>query len=409
MTTDAGTGTQQAATQGTAGFRFNGAGPVGDGMDRYDRLRAGPAVQWVEEPGGSYWMVLRRDLIRSCLQDPQTFSSAAVTPMQPDPPLRLTPIQLDPPEHGRWRQLLAGYFSPRRMTALRERMTQGCADLLDEIEGRAEVDFVEAFATRFPTILFLELMGLPVAELDRFLAWERVILHGRPDGQDLYAGMRQLMGYLTARIAERRAAAGDGGRPAGTDIISQALTWRLDGVPVPDSALLSCCVLLFLAGLDTVTNTLAFALHHLATHPDDQRQVRELARAGQPMGAVVEEMLRYYSIPALARKITRDTDLAGQRLRAGQMILLPLAAANRDEVYAADAGRVRIERGPTPHLAFGAGPHRCLGSHLAREELGVALAQWHQRLPAYTLDDRRAPVERWGSVHGIDAVPLRFS
>src|SRR5580693_2501058 len=280
------------APAGIPDFRFNGAGPVGEGFARYDRLRGEHDVLWVQEPGGSYWIVLRRELVRSCLQDTETFSSEAISPLHPDMPLRLIPIQLDPPEHTRWRQLLAGYFSPRRIAVLRERMTQACRELLDGIEGQPEVEFVDAFATRFPTVIFLEMFGLPVAELDRFLRWERVILHGAAAGENQYSAMRQLMDYMREHIAERRA--GGGGDPGGEDVISQALAWQLDGVPVPDDALVNCCVLLFLGGLDTVTNTLAFAMHHLATHQEDQRHVRELAHTGQPVGDVVEELLRFY-------------------------------------------------------------------------------------------------------------------
>ncbi|MFC8435308.1 cytochrome P450 [Streptomyces sp. NPDC057253] len=390
-------------------FRFVGAGPAGQGLDRYDRLRQDHSVVRVDEPQGSYWVVLKRELIRACLQDPATFSSRSVTILNPDPPVAMIPIQLDPPEHRPWRHLLAGYFSPKRMAALRPRLERGCRELIESIEGRDRCDFVKEFATRFPTVVFLELVGLPPSELDTFLTWEHEILRPDPDGAfdpgRYLSGVAAVRGYFTEVLAARRASG-----TSGDDLIGQALTWELDGEPVPDEALLSCLFLLFLAGLDTVTNTLAFALYHLATHDEDRRQAAQVARAGLPMGDIVEELLRYYAIPELSRKVTRDVDIDGHRFKAGDMVLFPLVSANRDAEGLEEADRVRFDRDQPPvHFAFGAGPHRCLGSHLAREELTVALGEWHRRLPDYRLDPDVAVIETWGSVHGLDSLPLLFS
>ncbi len=397
--------TDSAAADGAGEFRFVGTGTPGEGFARYDRMRADHDVLRVTEPRGSYWIVLKRELIRACMQDTATFSSAAITPLTADSPIKLIPINLDPPEHRPWRQLLAGDFSPRQTAALRGRMTEHCRDLIGQLAGRDECEFKADFATRFPTVIFLELLGLPVAELDQFLVWEQMIMHGRPDERDQRGAMMAVLGYLSEQIAARRVSG-----PTGEDILSQALGWEIDGVPVPDEALVNCCLVLFLGGLDTVTNTLAFSFHHLATHPGDRHRVAAIARDGGPMTGVVEEMLRYFSIPAIGRKVTRDTDLAGHRLRAGEMVLFPLATGNRDPDFLPDGGDVRLDRPePPPHLAFGAGLHRCLGSHLAREELAVALSEWHALLPDYTLRDGATVTEGWGPVHGLSAVPLTFT
>ncbi|MFF1732118.1 hypothetical protein [Streptomyces sp. NPDC058247] len=244
-------------------FRFAGSGPMGRGLDRYDALRRDHPVMRVEEPGGVYWMVLKRELTRSCLQDTATFSSAAITPLDPDPAFRMIPVQLDPPEHKPWRHLLAGRFSPKRMAGLRPRLRSSCPELPDEIAARDGCDYVAEFAERFSTLVFLELVGLRASDLDLFLTWENDILRfgdSEADKNRKMAATVQVMGYFTERIAERRTSGRVG------DDISQALTWEIDGDPIPDEALLNCCLLLFLAGLDTVTNTLSFAMRHLATH-----------------------------------------------------------------------------------------------------------------------------------------------
>ncbi|WP_313949498.1 cytochrome P450 [Frankia sp. AvcI1] len=185
------------------------------------------------------------------------------------------------------------------------------------------------------------------------------------------------------------------------------LDWELDGAPAPDDALVNCSLLLFLAGLDTVAMSLSFAMHHLATHDADRRHVAGLAAAGEPLDGVVEELLRFYAVPEVGRKVKQDIEIGGQQLRAGDLVLFPLVAANRDEALVAGAGTVDlVSRPPAPHLAFGAGPHRCLGSHLARIEMNVALAGWHRVIPAYALGEGTAPQAYWGNVHGIFSLPL---
>jgi cytochrome P450 len=211
-----------------------------------------------------------------------------------------------------------------------------------------------------------------------------------------------VFGYFQEEITRRRTG---GDRPPG--LLSDMLDWEIAGEPIPDDALVNCCILLFLAGLDTVAMSLGFVMHHLATNPADRAHVAEVARSGASMGGVVEELLRFHTVPEVGRKVTADVEVGGELLRAGDLVVFPLMSANRDEVWLSGAGAVDLGRGqPAPHLAFGAGPHRCLGSHLARIELDVALTEWHRALPDYQIapgwDDR----SYWGNVHGIYSLPL---
>lgn len=386
-------------------FRFIGVGPLPSGFERYDDLQDQHRLWRVEEPDGAYWMVLDRELALQGLQDPQTFSSHAITPLDPEPAFTMKPIMLDPPEHGKWRRMLASYFSPRRMPQLEARVRERCREVLDVLTPRGECDFVADFALRFPTTIFLEIVGLPLEELDTFLAWESAILHPNDDGvldrEKQLNTIMLVMGRFAQAIAERRATPD----PDATDIISHATGWELDGEPVSDDAILECCLLLFMAGLDTVANELAMAMHHLATHSGDRAA---LAANRDLVPAAVEELLRVYSIPQLARKATKDTELGGQQIRAGDMVMFSLAAANRDPSAIDRAREVVFGREAPPHYAFGAGPHRCLGSHLARQELTVALEQWHARIPDYELAQSEPVREYRGSVHGVVHLPLRW-
>jgi cytochrome P450 len=195
-------------------------------------------------------------------------------------------------------------------------------------------------------------------------------------------------------------------RPHATDIISQAVSWEIDGQPVSDGDILECCLLLFLAGLDTVTNELSYAIWHLATHAEDRATLRDHPSM---IPQATEELLRVYSIPQLARKVTHDTTFGGQDLKAGDMVLFSLAAANRDPEASQHAREVMFDREAIPHYAFGAGPHRCLGSHLARQELNIFLAEWCARVPEYERATNEEIIEHRGSVHGIAHLPLRWT
>lgn len=161
---------------------------------------------------------------------------------------------------------------------------------------------------------------------------------------------------------------------------------------------------MFMAGLDTVAMQLSYSMHHLALHPQDRRR---LAAEPGRWPLAIEEFLRYYAFVSPARKVTRDTEIGGCPVSAGEMVWLPLASANRDPAEFPDADQVIIDRANNRHLAFGAGPHRCLGSHLARAELLIGLTEWHRRIPDYQLDAAIAVREHGGQV-GLDNLPLRW-
>jgi cytochrome P450 len=167
---------------------------------------------------------------------------------------------------------------------------------------------------------------------------------------------------------------------------------------------LDFCLLMFMAGLDTVATQLTFNFWHLATHDDDrQRLLAEPAL----WPTAIEELLRYYAFVTPGRKVVKDTEIAGCPVKAGQMVLLPFVSANRDPREFPDADRVVIDRKVNRHLSFGAGPHRCLGSHLAREELLTAMTMWHERIPHYRIPEG-AEIREHGGQLGILGLPLEW-
>jgi cytochrome P450 len=387
-------------------FDFAASKPEGTWRRTYDELRA--QFPWFRnEFGPGFWTFVNHQGILEILQDPKTFSSSSVSPIDPDPPYKWIPEMLDGEEHKQWRRQLGPLFAPGAVERMDATVRRRAADLIDGLVAKGACDFMADFAQQFPTTIFLELMGLPVDELDQFLEWEHVILHtpntaGAEGDSSSTANqsvqmeaMIAVMGRFAAVIAERREEPRD-------DIISKAIEYQIDGKPVSDADLLSFCLLMFMAGLDTVTMTLGWSFLHLARNPQDRTRI---AQQPELIPRAVEEFLRAYAIVIPARKVTADVEVQGCPLKAGEMVSLPLMAATRDDHAFANATDIDIDRSPNNHIAFGAGPHRCLGSHLARRELKIAMEEWHKRIPSYALAPGAELVEYGGQI-GLESLPL---
>jgi cytochrome P450 len=382
---------------------YRGPDVGGSNFKRLDELQrdARPFFRANEKDG--YWVFTDHDAILEALQDPETFSNGSVTPLEPNPSYKWIPMMIDPPEHGKWRHLLGLYFSPGRVRALEEGQRKFARELIHKFLDRGSCDFYADFASIFPTSIFLRIMGLPTEKLSDFMRWEAKILHATehsdPDRSIANATMMEVVAYFTELINEKRA---DPSK-RGDDIVSHALGWRIDDKPPSDQDLLSCMLLLFMAGLDTVASQLSYSFLHLATHEADRKRV-----VAEPsiIPVAIEEFVRAYAIVQTARKSTRDLDFHGCPIKKGEVVKFPLAMANRDPQEFERGGAVDLGAPRPRHLGFGAGPHRCLGSHLARQEMIIVLEEWHRLIPEYELADESAVVEHTGGVYGIDALPL---
>jgi cytochrome P450 len=365
------------------------------------------ADQWRErgpihlgDAGNRFWLLTEMDGIRAAFQEPEVFSNTAIQCDAPNPDYHLIPEMLDPPEHGKWRKLMGPLFSPGVVAAMEAHIRARFDEILDDVAPRGKCDFVADVALRFPNTIFLELMGMPLTDADRFQQWEKAIIHeGSQSTPTAMAAIGEVFGYFTRLIEDRRA-------NPGTDIVSKALTWQIDGEPIRHEDLLSFCLLLFQAGLDTVAAQLTYAFYHLATNPADRQRIVDDPAI---IPSANEELLRFYAIVAPGRKVMRDTEVAGCPVNAGDMVLLPISSANRDPHEFDRADEVILDRENNRHLAFGAGPHRCLGSHLARLELRVAMEAWHARIPVYEIDPAVAIEEHSAGLIGLNNLPLRWA
>jgi cytochrome P450 len=356
------------------------------------------------QDGGDYWMFTDYSVILEGLQQPENWSSSVIVPTDPDPPYKWIPIMLDPPEHTKWRHVLGSYFSPGRVTAMLDDQRRLAGELIDAVVPKGGCDFIVDIARVFPAVIFLNIMGMPLDKLDEFLSWEGMILHtdevGDAANATRLAGMLKVHEYFSGLIAQRRA----NPDPDAQDIVSKAIEWTIDGVPATDLDILNCLLLLFMAGLDTVASQLSYAMLHLATHPPDRAR---LVAEPEILPHAIEELLRAYPIVQTARKATRDMNFHGCPVKTGDMAEFPLAAAGRDTNVYPNARSVDFDRKVIRHLSFGGGPHRCLGSHLARQELAVLLGEWHRRIPEYHVVGQ--PTEHGGQVLGLDSLQLSWA
>jgi cytochrome P450 len=360
-------------------------------QELFDLAEPQPRYQQLIEQGGflqpadGLAMSFSRELTDYVLRHHELFSSRSEMNLGNVRPL--IPLNVDPPQHSKYRKLLDPLFAPKQMEAQETDITSRANHFIDAFIDRGECNFTEEFAELFPSAVFLGLMGLPWDELDTFLRLRDGIL--RPDRTDPEATHdferrqavqnatgQEVYEYFDAMLDERE-------RHPTDDILTHFITSEIDGERLSREEILDICFLFLIAGLDTVSDTLTCSYAFLATHPEHRRQIVENPSV---IPNAVEELLRWESpVPSgVPRVAVQDTELPnGQKVAAGTAMMVSYGAANVDPSEFPDAFDVRFDRDVNRHIAFGGGVHRCLGSHLARRELRVTLREWHRRIPDY--------------------------
>jgi cytochrome P450 len=327
-----------------------------------------------------------RSRVEDVLRCPEEYSST-MEAMSLGNVRPLIPLQIDPPEHKRYRRILDPIFAPRRMALLEDSVGVLVNRLIDRFIARGACDLVAELSVPLPSEVFLTMLGLPLDDLPRFLAMKDAVVRAPGDdeaeriavrtraGADIYAYFEDV---ITARSAEPR-----------DDLVSRFLATEVDGVRLTRHEILDICYLFLLAGLDTVTASLDCFFAYLAEHPD---QRRELVDDPSLVPHAVEELLRWETpVIAVLREARADGAIDGVDVRAGDQVVALLAAANLDGSGIDRPDEVDFHRTVNKHLGFGGGVHRCLGSHLARLELRVVLREFLRRIPDFRLADGADP------------------
>ncbi|MGH9090229.1 MAG: cytochrome P450 [Acidimicrobiales bacterium] len=376
---------------------------AGDPFPLYARLRAEAPVAWHEEAG--FWAVTTHPEVMAAGADPQTFCSSRgilveeIGVTYPSPP---TMMHTDPPAHTRYRRLVQPGFKPTIVRGLEASVRAEAAALLAAVEPGVPTDVVPALAVPFPLQVICRLLGVDARQWPRFYEWSEAVIPGATDWPEerKQALQAEMWTYLLEVATERR------GEPR-DDVVSALATATPDGDALSDAELSMFLVQLLVAGNETTRNLLSGGLAALAGRPDEWARLRA-DRSLVP--SAVEELLRWTTpVISFLRTATRDTELRGQAVAAGEPVLLVYASANRDEeVFGPTAHRLDVGRNPNPQVSFGFGPHFCLGAPLARLEARVVLEELLDRFAAV---EPAGPVERAPSpvIAGVRHAPLVFT
>ncbi len=376
-------------------------------------LRPHDPVFWYERDNGEpFWAITKHADIIAIGKQPESFLNAprlAVFTLDLQPPeegqVRHL-LNMDPPDHGRYRRIASGWFTPRAIRAMDAKVADVTREVLDAA-ARTEVgDFVRDVSAKITIAVIAEMLGVPRRDWELLFRWTNEIIapqdpefqHGKTAMETIERSRLELFTYFNDLANERRRAPSD-------DIVSVVANGQVNGEPLPPVELLSYFFLLVVAGNETTRNAMTGGMLAFLEHPDEWEKLR--ADAARLDGAV-EEIVRWITpVIQFCRTATRDYELRGKTIRAGQSVTLFYPSGNRDEEVFDDPFRFRIDREPNPHIGYGMGEHVCLGAHLARLELHHAFAQLRTRLESCAL---AGTVERVRSsfVGGIKRAPMRW-
>lgn len=363
----------------------------------------GPDILYADgvlHAGTAAWVPRRMADIRQIYADTQHFTSMGMAPFAAlvDGEWSVLPLESDASAHTAYRKVLNPAFTPKAVAQLEDRMRRDARAHIARFRDAGQCDFMAEFALEFPIRVFLSLMAMPEDMAAQFLAWEHDLLHS-PDLPTLSAATRAVVDYLTATIDERK-------RHPGADLISQAILARkTDGDALSDDELLGVCFNLFIGGLDSVSTNMAWQIFHLATHPVDQDALR---RDVALIPAAIDEMQRYYAAITTYRHCIKPYDVAGITIRPGEFVAMSTTIAGRDDQEFAQPNEVRLDRRPR-HIAFGYGPHLCLGVHLARREMKIALEEFLTAIPRFHLREDVPITTTLHSTLQPDVMPIAWN
>ena len=378
---------------------------AGDPYPAYRELRTSTPIVWNDVT--NFWALTKYEDIRLVSGHPLTFTSTrGITipdPSQPEPVQEGNLIFTDPPRHRQLRKLINSGFTRRQVMLLEPKVREIVKGILDAVDPSREYEFAEEIAAPLPTRLIAEMLGAPPEDWEQFRAWsDAAVGAADPDIElDNVVALGQLYEYFTKLIDERRS-----GAVIGDDLLSILAAAEVDGERLTDADLLNFSFLLLVAGNETTRNLIALGTQALLNHPD---QFALLRSNPELLPLAVEEMLRFTSpVTHMAREATEDVEIRGQRIRAGEKIVMLYGAANRDaEIFGPTSEEFDITRNPNPHIAFGAGEHACLGAQLARLEARV---MFEVLLGTYPTIELTGDVTRLRAtmVPGVKKMPVRL-
>jgi cytochrome P450 len=327
-------------------------------------------------PGGSAaWVVRRAEDLRKIYLDTDTFSSKDFSPFAKlaGDTWTNTPVEIDPPEHAKYRAFINPLFTPKAMAKLDEKIRSYAAEYVENFREKGSCEFMEDFAFEFPIKVFLELMDFPLSNTKQFLEWEYGLLH-EMDMWKIAEATRNVVGFLREQIEDRRKNPRD-------DIISYALGVEIDGRKLTEDELVGFSFNLFIGGLDTVSTNMGHQFLHLARNPQDQKLLKDNPKL---IPNAIDEMMRAYAAVSTFRTCTKETEFGGVKMMPGDKVMMSTTLAGRDPEEFPNPEQVSFDRKPRL-LSWGFGPHMCVGMHLAKREMRIAIEEFVNRIPEFSV------------------------
>jgi len=329
-------------------------------------------------PGTGSWIVSRYEDIVRVYQDAELFSTEGVAAFQSmaGETWPSIPLGIDPPDHMKYRTMLNPYFSPKAIDALEKKIRASAVDLIEGFKDKGEVDVSYDFSRIFPVRVFMDLMGFPFSMFEQFLSWFYEILHSH-DPQRAIPALNGIIAYIRTFIAEQRA-------NPGPELAGRIVTAQVGGRPINEEEVLGTIFFLWLGGIDTVAGSLAMMFRRLGRDTEMQQTLRDNPAM---LPDAIEEFLRTQPLVNSQRLVKRDFEWHGQTIRKGDWVTCLVTAGNFDPAEFDQPRDLQLDRQGNRHFTLAGGPHRCLGSHLARRELRVALEEFFARVPPFRIAD----------------------
>jgi cytochrome P450 len=395
-------GSHEPVTDWATDFDHTDEAWAADPFPIWDDLREKCPIAHSERYGG-VWLPTKHADVAAIANDQERFTSRSVVVTEHRPPLMLAPegiappISSDPPFHMESRRMLLPIFSPQSIDKLEPSTRDYCQELIAGMQGRDVVDAAIDYAQHIPVRVIANMLGLPEGDADQFRQFVHEILEGVAEPfEKRVESFTRLFNYLTGHIEDHVANPRD-------DLITFLLESEMNGQKLDSFQVVRTIALLLIAGIDTTWSAIGASIWHLAKTPSDRER---LVNEPDLLPTAIEELLRAYAPVTMARLVKEDTDHYGCPMKAEDWVLLPFPAANRDPEFFDRPDEVILDRQPNRHAAFGLGPHRCAGSHLARMELRVALEEWLRAFPVFSLADPDAVRWSGGQVRGPRILPI---
>ena len=361
-------------------------------------LADAPDIFWTRLNGG-HWIVKSFDAISQVVLDPEHFSVREMQIPRVENPPFFIPLSLDPPENLPYRRAMMPMFGPAAIKALEPRIREWAVELVDAVAANGACDFQADLAKLFPVSVFMELMGMDLSRLHDFRALAEAFFSAQNDEAELGRLSAAILGEMKALIEAKKSAPDD-------KLMSHFIQVDIDGRTMSDDEILAMSFVLFLGGMDTVTNVTGFAFQQLAKMPDVQAR---LAADPSLIPAFADEAVRLYGVVNTPRLVVQDQQIGEAQFRAGEMVLNILCLGSRDPAKFDAPNAFDLDRKKTAHLTFSSGPHLCVGHVLGRAELRILTEEWVKRVPAFQATPGEKHAFRIGTVMALETLPLEWT